>query len=210
MSRLPAAERREQLLDRAAELFSERGFARTTTAELARAAGVTEPIIYRHFASKRGLFIALIERTGRQTLEQWAKDLEGAGDSGERLRRVIGDNPMVSERGRAGYRVFLQAISEVDDEDIHKALSDHITKVHEFLVREIELAQDQHKVTARFSAQVVAWLLINIGMGYGVMTAMKIPGHGRDEQGGHVQDVLTRILVGRDAGPKGSDNAPHG
>lgn len=202
MSRLPAAERREQLLDRAAELFSERGFARTTTAELAKAAGVTEPIIYRHFSSKRGLFIALIERTGRQTLEQWAKDLEGAEDAADRLRRVIGDNPMVSERGRAGYRVFLQAISEVDDEEIHKALSDHILKVHEFLVREIKLAQEQHKVTGRFSAEVIAWLLINIGMGYGVMTAMNIPGHGRDDQGGHVQDVLARVLVGRDAAPK--------
>jgi len=202
MSRLPAAERREQLLDRAAELFSERGFARTTTAELAKSAGVTEPIIYRHFSSKRGLFIALIERTGRQTLEQWAKDLEGAEDAADRLRRVIGDNPMVSDRGRAGYRVFLQAISEVDDEEIHKALSDHITKVHEFLVREIELAQEQHKVTARFSAEVVAWLLINIGMGYGVMSAMNIPGHGRDDQGGHVQEVLTRVLVGRDPSPR--------
>ncbi|MFI4898665.1 MAG: TetR/AcrR family transcriptional regulator [Phycisphaerales bacterium JB059] len=202
MSRLPAAERREQLLDRAAELFSERGFARTTTAELAKAAGVTEPIIYRHFSSKRGLFIALIERTGRQTLEQWAKDLEGAKDAAERLRRVIGDNPMVSERGRAGYRVFLQAISEVDDEEIHKALSDHILKVHAFLVHEIRLAQEQHKVTGRFSAEVVAWLLINIGMGYGVMAAMNIPGHGRDDQGGHVQDVLARVLVGRDAAPR--------
>lgn len=202
MSRLPAAERREQLLDRAAELFSERGFARTTTAELAKSAGVTEPIIYRHFSSKRGLFIALIERTGRQTLEQWAQDLEGAEDAADRLRRVIGDNPMVSDRGRAGYRVFLQAISEVDDEEIHKALSDHILKVHEFLVREIRLAQEQHKVTGRFSAEVVGWLLINIGMGYGVMAAMNIPGHGRDDQGGHVQDVLARVLVGRDANHK--------
>ncbi|MEZ6243928.1 MAG: TetR/AcrR family transcriptional regulator [Phycisphaerales bacterium] len=202
MSRLPAAERKEQLLDRAAELFAERGYARTTTSELAKAAGVTEPIIYRHFASKRGLFIALIERTGKETLEQWEKDLAGASDAGERLRRVIGDNPMVSLRGRAGYKVFLQAISEVDDPEIHKAIADHITKVHAFLVNEIKLAQAQHKVTTRFSAEVIAWLLINIGMGYGVMAAMAIPGHGRDAAGGHVQGVLERILVGKDTGPK--------
>ncbi len=202
MSRLPAAERREQLLDRAAELFSDRGYARTTTAELAKAAGVTEPIIYRHFSSKRGLFIALIERTGKETLEQWEKDLSGASDAGERLRRVIGDNPMVSVRGQASYKVFLQAISEVDDPEIHKAIADHIALVHAFLANEIRLAQSQHKVTTRFSAEVVAWLLINIGMGYGVMTAMRIPGHGRDAAGGHVQNVLERILVGKDAGPK--------
>lgn len=205
MSRLPAAERKEQLLDRAAELFAERGYARTTTAELAKAAGVTEPIIYRHFSSKRGLFIALIERTGRQTLEQWEQDLAGAKDAAERLRRVIGDNPMVSARGRAGYRVFLQAISEVDDPEIHKALADHIGKVHAFLVKEIKLAQEQHKVAGRFSAEIIAWLLINIGMGYGVLAAMQVPGHGRDETGMHVQRVLERILVGKDAGPARAD-----
>ena len=55
MSRLPAAKRREQLLDCAAVLFSEHGYARATTSELARTAGVTEPIIYRHFKSKRDL-----------------------------------------------------------------------------------------------------------------------------------------------------------
>ena len=64
MTRLPAAKRREQLLDTATELFAERGYSKTTTAQLAKAAGVTEPIIYRHFESKRELFIALIDRTG--------------------------------------------------------------------------------------------------------------------------------------------------
>ena len=61
MSRLPASKRREQLLDKAAELFAKNGYARATTAQLAKAAGVTEPIIYRHFKSKRDLFVALIE-----------------------------------------------------------------------------------------------------------------------------------------------------
>ena len=60
MTRLPAAQRREQLLDEASKLFAQLGYARATTSQLAKAAGVTEPIIYRHFASKRDLFIALI------------------------------------------------------------------------------------------------------------------------------------------------------
>lgn len=200
MTRLPAAQRREQLLDVAAELFAERGYARATTNELAKAAGVTEPIIYRHFKSKRDLFVALIERTGRQTLEQWEEDLEGAADPAERLRRLIGDNPMVSQRGRAGYRVLLQAISEIGDEQIHKAVSDHILAVHAFLAKEVKNAQDQHKLVRRFSADIVAWLLINIGMGYGVVSAMAIPGHGRDQSGAHVQDVLGRILTGKGSG----------
>lgn len=131
MSRMPASERREQLLDCAAELFSSQGYARATTSQLAKAAGVTEPIIYRHFKSKRELFVALVERTGQQTLEQWSKDLEGASDPAERLARVLGDNPMVTGGGREAYRVFLQAISEVDDEAIAQAVNAHIQAVQD-------------------------------------------------------------------------------
>ncbi len=195
MSRLPAAERREQLLDRAAELFSERGYARATTSELAKAAGVTEPIIYRHFKSKRDLYVALIERTGRETLAQWEADLDGAADPADRLRRLLGDNPMVSAKGKGPYRVFLQSISEVDDESIHAAVSEHIASVHAFIAREISAAQEARQVTDKFSADVIAWMLLHMGMGYGVMSAMAIAGHGRDGEGTHVRDVLERVLV---------------
>jgi AcrR family transcriptional regulator len=197
MSRLPAAERREQLLDCAASLFAEHGYARATTSQIARAAGVTEPIIYRHFKSKRDMYIALIKRTGTQTLEQWKQDLKGAADPADRLRRLIGDNPMVSATGRDAYRVFLQAISEVEDEGIQAAIDEHIASVHAFLETELERAQQAHRVTNKFTAEVLAWLLINIGMGYGMLSALKITDHGTDAAGTHVQEVLARVLVGK-------------
>lgn len=199
MTRLPASKRREQLLDRAAELFAKFGFARATTAQLAKAAGVTEPIIYRHFDSKRDLFVALIERTGRETIAEWEQHLADASDPAERLRRLIGDNPMVSERGRFAYRVILQAISETEDPVIHDALRNHIKSLHAFLAEELDEAQKDHKVTTRFSTEIIAWLLIHLGLGYGVLDAMNIPGQGQDTAGVHVRDVIARLLVGRDS-----------
>lgn len=195
MTRLPAAKRREQLLDCAADLFAQLGYARATTAELARAAGVTEPIIYRHFASKRELFIALIERTGEDTLREWEADLADAADAAERLRRLIGDNPMVKPGGRSAYRVILQAITEVDDAEIQAALEAHIKKLHAFLVREVERAQADGKVTTRISAELIGWLLVHLGLGYGVLSAWGVEGHGRDASGVHVQDIVARLLV---------------
>lgn len=206
MSRLPAAKRREQLLDVALDLFAEHGYAKATTAELARVAGVTEPIIYRHFSSKKDLFIALIERTGQQTLEQWGEELRNAADPADRLRRIIGDNPMVSTRGRAAYRVLLQSITETADEQIRNAVTNHIRSVHAFLKQEIERAQEGHRVTTRYSAEILAWLMIHVGMGYGVVTALGVERHGFDESGAHVQEVISRILVGRTEGGK-SDGA---
>lgn len=50
--RLTAEERRERILEAALELFAEQGYAASTTRELARRAGITEPVIYIHFRSK--------------------------------------------------------------------------------------------------------------------------------------------------------------
>jgi len=55
---------RHQILDASLSLFSERGFARTTVRDIARAAGITDAAIYYHFASKRELLEALFEERG--------------------------------------------------------------------------------------------------------------------------------------------------
>jgi AcrR family transcriptional regulator len=60
--RLPGVERRELILQAAADLFGERGYAGTTLDEIASRSEVTKPILYRHFASKKALYLALLER----------------------------------------------------------------------------------------------------------------------------------------------------
>lgn len=55
-ARLPAAERRRQLLDAALRAFATEGFAGTSMNRIAEAAGVTKPVLYQHFGSKRELF----------------------------------------------------------------------------------------------------------------------------------------------------------
>lgn len=61
-SRLARAERRRLIEDAATELFARRGYAATTVEDIVRAAGVTKPMLYRHFESKQELCIALLER----------------------------------------------------------------------------------------------------------------------------------------------------
>jgi TetR/AcrR family transcriptional regulator len=59
--RLPAEDRRRQLLDTALDFFSRKGFQGTTTKEIAAAAGITEAIIFRHFPSKQALYTAVLD-----------------------------------------------------------------------------------------------------------------------------------------------------
>ena len=60
--RMTAVDRRQQILDVAIQLFSQKGFRGTTTKEIALAAGVNEAIIFRHFATKRELYSAIIDQ----------------------------------------------------------------------------------------------------------------------------------------------------
>lgn len=61
-TRLAAAQRRRLIEQAATELFARRGYASTTVEDISRAAGVTKPMLYRHFESKQDLCIALLER----------------------------------------------------------------------------------------------------------------------------------------------------
>ena len=67
--RLPAAERRSQLLDAALALFAAEGFQAATMDAVAAEAGVTKPVLYQHFPSKRELFLELLRDVGRRLSE---------------------------------------------------------------------------------------------------------------------------------------------
>lgn len=66
--RMPAAERREQLLAVALDVFAGEGYHQTSMNQIAEAAGITKPVLYQHFASKRELYLALIEEAGERLL----------------------------------------------------------------------------------------------------------------------------------------------
>jgi AcrR family transcriptional regulator len=76
--RLPADLRRQQLLEVALRLFAARGFEATTMDEIAEAAGVTKPLLYQHFASKRALYVELCDGVAQSLLEAIGKAVAAA------------------------------------------------------------------------------------------------------------------------------------
>src|SRR5918996_1218483 len=71
--RLTAPRRRRQLLDVALRVFAERGFHDASMNDIAEAAGVTKPVLYQHFASKRELFGQLLTDVGAELQETITK-----------------------------------------------------------------------------------------------------------------------------------------
>jgi AcrR family transcriptional regulator len=77
--RFTADERRHQLVQIAARLFAEKGFTGTTTREIAKAAGVTEAIIFRYFPRKDDLYAAILEwKSSQEQTAVWCSELGAA------------------------------------------------------------------------------------------------------------------------------------
>lgn len=69
--RLSSAARRRAILDAAIELFARKGFRGTTTRELSTAIGVSEPVLYQHFATKRDLYTAIVDHMTESAAESF-------------------------------------------------------------------------------------------------------------------------------------------
>ncbi|MBL8758971.1 MAG: hypothetical protein JNK35_11135, partial [Phycisphaerae bacterium] len=83
----------------------------------------------------------------------------------------------------------------VEDPDIRDAIQRHIGKLHGFLSAEVRRAQDSGQISKRFSPEITGWALIHLGMGYGILNALKMPGHGVDKAGGHIVDVIGTLML---------------
>ena len=86
--RLPLAERRALIVEAAGRMFGERGYDATRLDQIAGAAGVTKPILYRHFGSKRELYLALLDRH-RDDLGGFVASMPTEGTREERLRALL-------------------------------------------------------------------------------------------------------------------------
>jgi AcrR family transcriptional regulator len=86
--RLPPAQRRAVIVEAAGRLFGAHGYDATRLDDVAAAAGVTKPILYRHYDSKQALYLALLERH-REDLGSFAAAAPAQGTPQERLRAVL-------------------------------------------------------------------------------------------------------------------------
>jgi AcrR family transcriptional regulator len=95
---MSAPERRAAILRASFPLFAVRGFEGTTTRDLASAAGVTEPILYRHFPSKADLFAAVLDGAAERILVRVGAAVAGTRGAGERLEALAQRlEPMLAE-----------------------------------------------------------------------------------------------------------------
>jgi AcrR family transcriptional regulator len=161
-SRLTAVERRQAVLDTACRVFSRSSYRGATTAEIAREAGITEPILYRHFGSKRDLYLACLDEAWRsfRDLAERALAEDPVGCLGS-----IADAYMAKRSRIRLVDLWIQALTEAsDDAVIAKAVRKQIREVHAFFAGVIEHGQALGSVNADRDPVAEAWIFVAGGL----------------------------------------------
>jgi AcrR family transcriptional regulator len=166
MTRLSGPERKRAVVETACRIFAKGSYHGSTTAEIARATGVTEPVLYRHFSSKRDLYLACLDSVWQQVHTLWQKTLADEPDP-ENWIKAIGKAYL---EARAAARIVLvdlwiQALTEAaDDPEIRRALRSQVREVHEFVADVIRRGQAAGGIVAERDPDAEAWIFISLGL----------------------------------------------
>lgn len=172
-----ATDRRRQILEAAVVCFATHGYRGTTTAILARTAGVSEPVLYRHFSSKQAMFVALLDRASRESLSEWRHAIAPLRSPMDKLRVLLRLNPATHPRLGRFYHIIFHAQSEISDPLILAALRRHYQGYARFLTQLIRTAQHAGQVRKDVMPAGLAWQLIHSGIGFAFIKPLDIPGH---------------------------------
>jgi AcrR family transcriptional regulator len=154
-----SAEKRSQLLPEVARTFSELGYRRTTTAELARRCGVRENILYRLWPDKKAMFIASIEYVYALSSGIWRDVLQKDAPPGTAAERLLSYE--ARHHGEFGfYRIVFAGLNESHDPEIRSALRTMYARFHRFICDQIRA----HRRGPHASDVVLAaWAVIGLG-----------------------------------------------
>jgi AcrR family transcriptional regulator len=164
-TRLPAAERRRALVDTALRVFAEGSYRGTTTAEIAREAGVSEPILYRHFASKRDLYLACIEESWHGLRTMWDEAIGEAASSREFLPAMSGCYLSLRDAKHRVAELWMQATVEAaDDPEVRKFLRRQLREVRDYVADVIRRCQADGTVLEARDPEAEAWIFVAGGL----------------------------------------------
>jgi AcrR family transcriptional regulator len=164
-TRLPAAERRAALVETAIRVFSDGSYRGTTTAEIARAAGVSEPILYRHFASKRELYLAALDHVWGKARASWEDVLRTTPNVAEAFA-AMGRGPVTIRDCKFQLaELWVQALSEAnEDPELRRQLRRHMREVHDFIAAVIRRGQEEGVLHPDRNADAEAWTFLAGGV----------------------------------------------
>jgi len=152
--RLPASERKEQILDVALTVFATKGYHDTSMNDIAELAGVTKPVVYQHFASKRALYLAVVDEVGNRMINSITKATSEVSDG-----RTQAENGTIA---------FFRWVSE--DKNAFRFLFDSGTRI------DIEFSEAVRRVVDNAAESIAPLITIDLDPTHLLVLAQSVVG----------------------------------
>lgn len=162
--RLPAAERRAGIVGAATRCFAGRGFAGTTTARVAAEAGVNEALVFRHFGSKQGLFLACVDAAWRRLRERCEELFASEPDAdhwrmpGRAFLELVHSEPDVARMWMRGL-VETTGVTAIDEH-----LAELMREVHGYVAAAVRHSAESGGLLPGRDPDTEAWTIIALGL----------------------------------------------
>ncbi len=166
-------EQRKRLLPTVCEVFSELGYHRTTTAELARRCEVRENILYRLWEDKKAMFLAAIDDIFQDRAERWSEVLSQRPTPEQSIKALVAYE--AKHMGEFGfYRVVYTALVEADDPDICEAITSMYRRFHELILEVINASREGGEESHGLSADATAWAMIGLASASNIIRELEL------------------------------------
>jgi AcrR family transcriptional regulator len=192
--RMAYADRKRQLLAHAKQLFVTLGYHNTTTEKIARAAGVSEPVLYRHFKSKKELFLEVLGEIRQATLNRWRAETVRLTDPLAKLHRIADLYLGMAREHALEFRIMHRSLIEVEDSEIAAFLRSFYLDSEALLAGVIASGQQTGVFRPSLDPRVGAWEIIRTALGYTLTLPLGIPLYQEPDYISRAIDCLLRCL----------------
>ncbi len=163
--RLSAADRRASIMRAATRVFARGSYAAATTAAIAREAGITEPVLYHHFAGKAALYGACLEAAWESLQARWSAILETEPDPRLWMPKVAEAGFAALDDENDAARLWLFAITDLADDPKAKPHVVAFTRgLHAYIADLIAATRDAGGIRSDIDPRAEAWVFLSIGV----------------------------------------------
>ena len=173
---VPRNQRRTQILEVASALFSERGFAGTTTRQIAAAVGTSETVLFRHFPTKDALYTALLEQWASSAdVDRWLDQLRVLADrrDDEALFGAVVTAILASYRRDPGHH-RLMLFAALEDRELARIGHVRYTAPIASFLREYVARRQADGAFRRIRPEVVVHMLLSAAAQYAQWSALGV------------------------------------
>ena len=157
--RMRGEDRKALILEQAKKVFARKGYLAASTGELARASGITEPILYKHFGSKQKLYLAVLKKLSEEFMERLHANVErrAANDPLDSLTHLMLDYRNAGMADHDNIHLLLNATLESNDPEVAQLTQAHNQAMYALVYDLLEQAQKQSRLSGQLDLSAATW-----------------------------------------------------